>query len=204
MSDVVKPSRRLRKIAVIGGSGLGAVAVGAGGLAGVMWGEAKLAERRIPVATDDPPVSHNTTWAAPGVSVNRPPIRFAMMGDSTAAGYGVARDRDHAHQIAEHIAANHDISHCKSRNLWAPGAEAQHGTGYRDAKFIIRHGGVTAEVQVTTEAMLAAKKQAHPLMKRVAAIERNIADEGRVATDAEKEEITALQAGQRAIYSQAG
>lgn len=59
-----------------------------------MWGEVKLAERRIPIATDAPPVSHDTTWAAAGVSVNRPPIRVAMIGDSTAAGYGVHRDRD--------------------------------------------------------------------------------------------------------------
>lgn len=59
-----------------------------------MWGEIKLAQRRIPVATDAPPVSHDTTWAAPGVSASRPPIRLAMLGDSTAAGYGVQRDRD--------------------------------------------------------------------------------------------------------------
>jgi lysophospholipase L1-like esterase len=59
-----------------------------------MRGEARLAVRRIPVATDAPPVSHDTTWAAPGVSLRRPPIRFAMLGDSTAAGYGVYRDRD--------------------------------------------------------------------------------------------------------------
>jgi lysophospholipase L1-like esterase len=68
--------------------------VGAAGLAGLLWGEAKLAERRIPVATEPPPVSHDTTWSAPGVSAARPPIRIAMMGDSTAAGYGVDRDRD--------------------------------------------------------------------------------------------------------------
>jgi lysophospholipase L1-like esterase len=80
--------------------------VGAAGLFGVMWGEAKLAERRIPVATDAPPISHDTTWAAPGVSLNRPPIRFALLGDSTAAGYGVYRDRDTpAAQLAIGISA---------------------------------------------------------------------------------------------------
>ena len=86
---------RARKAALYGGGGLGAVGVvGAAGLAGVMWGEVKLAERRIPVATQPPPVSHDTTWTAPGVSAARPPIRLAMLGDSTAAGYGVHRDRD--------------------------------------------------------------------------------------------------------------
>ena len=107
MSDGVKTSGRARKIALYGGGGLGITGVvGAAGLVGVMWGEAKLAERRIPVATDAPPVSHDTTWAAPGVSMRRPPIRFAMMGDSTAAGYGVHRDRDTpAAQLAIAISA---------------------------------------------------------------------------------------------------
>lgn len=68
--------------------------IGAAGLVGVLWGEVKLAERRIPIATAAPPISHDTTWVAPGVSASRPPIRLAMLGDSTAAGYGVHRDRD--------------------------------------------------------------------------------------------------------------
>jgi lysophospholipase L1-like esterase len=83
-----------RRLARYGGGGLGAVGVVGAGLAGVMWGELKLAVRRIPISTDPPPVSHDTTWAAPGVNANRPPIRVAMLGDSTAAGYGVHRDRD--------------------------------------------------------------------------------------------------------------
>ncbi|MGH8862757.1 MAG: SGNH/GDSL hydrolase family protein, partial [Jatrophihabitantaceae bacterium] len=88
-------SARARKAALFAGGGLGAAGVaGAAGLAGVMWGEVKLAERRIPIATDPPPVSHDTTWTAPGVSPSRPPIRLALLGDSTAAGYGVHRDRD--------------------------------------------------------------------------------------------------------------
>jgi lysophospholipase L1-like esterase len=91
----MKVTPRARRIAAYSGGGLGAAGViGAAGLAGVLWGEAKLAERRIPIATEPPPVSHDTTWAAPGVSVSRPPIRLAMFGDSTAAGYGVLRDRD--------------------------------------------------------------------------------------------------------------
>jgi lysophospholipase L1-like esterase len=64
------------------------------GLMGLMWGEVKLAERRIPTARDAPPPSNDTVWAAAGVSRTRPPIRIAMLGDSTAAGYGVYRDRD--------------------------------------------------------------------------------------------------------------
>jgi len=86
---------RRRRIAAYTGGGLSAFLLGgAAGLAGLMYGEAKLAERRIPLALDDPPASNDTLWTATGVSRKRPPIRIAMLGDSTAAGYGVYRDRD--------------------------------------------------------------------------------------------------------------
>ena len=88
-------SYRRRRTLAYAGSGVGALVVGgAAGLAGLMRLEVKLAERRIPLALDDPPASHGTVWAAAGVSRARPPIRIAMLGDSTAAGYGVYRDRD--------------------------------------------------------------------------------------------------------------
>ena len=60
-----------------------------------MWGEAKLAERRIPVATDPPPISHDTTWAAPGRQRRRV-RRSASRCSATRPppGYGVHRDRD--------------------------------------------------------------------------------------------------------------
>ena len=87
--------RRRRRIAAYTGGTLGGVVLtGAVGLAGLLWGEVKLAERRIPQAFDAPPASNDTTWAANGVSRTRPPIRIAMLGDSTAAGYGAYRDRD--------------------------------------------------------------------------------------------------------------
>jgi lysophospholipase L1-like esterase len=87
--------RPLYRIALYAGGGLGGLALtSAVGLAGLMRAEAKLAERRIPQAQDDPPPSNDTIWAAAGVSRTRPPIQLAMLGDSTAAGYGVYRDRD--------------------------------------------------------------------------------------------------------------
>jgi lysophospholipase L1-like esterase len=89
------PTGRARRIALYVGGSFSAVAVGgSGALFGVMYAETKLAKRRIPIAVDPPPISHDTTWAAAGVSRTRPPIRIAMLGDSTAAGYGVYRDRD--------------------------------------------------------------------------------------------------------------
>ncbi len=88
---------RSQRLALYAGGGLGGIVVtSAVGLMGLIWGEVKLAERRIPLATDPPPPSNDTTWAAEGVSRTRPPIRIAMLGDSTAAGYGVYRDRDTA------------------------------------------------------------------------------------------------------------
>jgi lysophospholipase L1-like esterase len=68
--------------------------LGGAALYGLIIGETKLARRRIPPAAAELPNSHGTTWAAAGVSSRRPPIRMAMLGDSTAAGYGVHRDRD--------------------------------------------------------------------------------------------------------------
>jgi lysophospholipase L1-like esterase len=87
--------RRGHRIALFAGGGLGGlVATSAAALAGLIWGEAKLARQRIPIAKDDPPEHNDTIWAAAGVSRSRPPIRLALLGDSTAAGYGVYRDRD--------------------------------------------------------------------------------------------------------------
>lgn len=77
------------------GGGLGAtLATGWAAVVGVLYAETRLAKRRIPVASEAPPVSHDTVWTAAGVSRSRPRIRIAMLGDSSAAGYGVSRDRD--------------------------------------------------------------------------------------------------------------
>ena len=88
-------ARRIATAAAFGAGGLGGVgALGGAALYGLIVGETKLARRRIPAATGIAPLIHDTTWAAEGVSASRPPIRLALMGDSTAAGYGVHRDRD--------------------------------------------------------------------------------------------------------------
>jgi lysophospholipase L1-like esterase len=82
-------------MALYAGGGLGGLALtGMAALAGLVRAEVKLAHRRIPKAQDPPPAHDDTIWAAAGVSRTRPPIRIAMLGDSTAAGYGAYRDRD--------------------------------------------------------------------------------------------------------------
>jgi lysophospholipase L1-like esterase len=95
---VVAPFRaeiRVRRAVLYTAGGASLLATsGAVALAGVMYAETRLARRRIPLAVEPPPVSHDTTWAAAGISPRRPPIRIAILGDSTAAGYGVDRDRD--------------------------------------------------------------------------------------------------------------
>jgi lysophospholipase L1-like esterase len=88
-------ARRIATAAAYGGGGIGALGV-VGGAAywGVVVGQGKLARRRIPAPTADPPASNGTVWAAAGVSAGRPPLRIAVIGDSMAAGYGVHRDRE--------------------------------------------------------------------------------------------------------------
>jgi lysophospholipase L1-like esterase len=91
----VNRARRIATAAAYGGGGLGAAgAVGGAALVALVVGESKLARRRIPVAKEPPPVTHNTTWAAEGVSLARVPIRLAMLGDSLAAGYGADREKE--------------------------------------------------------------------------------------------------------------
>jgi lysophospholipase L1-like esterase len=88
-------ARRIAAAAAYGGGGVGALGlVGGAALYGLVIGETKLARRRIPGAATEPPRVHDTVWAASGVNPRRPPIRMAMLGDSTAAGYGAQHDRE--------------------------------------------------------------------------------------------------------------
>ena len=87
-------TERITTAATYGGAGVGAAGALGAALVALLIGETKLARRRIPVSEEPPPVSHDTVWAAAGVSRGRPPISLAMLGDSTAAGFGVSRDRD--------------------------------------------------------------------------------------------------------------
>ena len=87
-------TERITTAATYGGAGVGAAGALGAAVFALLIGETKLARRRIPQAEEPPPVSHDTVWAATGVSRDRPPISLAMLGDSTAAGFGVSRDRD--------------------------------------------------------------------------------------------------------------
>jgi lysophospholipase L1-like esterase len=83
-------ARRVVTAAAFGGGSLGALSAA---LFGVIYGESKLARRRIAPAETDPPRADGI-WTAPGVPPGAPPLVLAMIGDSSAAGYGVHVDAD--------------------------------------------------------------------------------------------------------------
>lgn len=81
-------ARKLAAAALYGGGGVSALGAG---LYGVLVAEAKLARRTIGQVSDEPPPDA-TGWY--GRSRPGPAIRIALLGDSSAAGYGVERVED--------------------------------------------------------------------------------------------------------------
>ena len=78
-------ARKLASAAAFGGGGLSALGAG---LYGVLTLEAKLARRAIGTTRDEPPPDA-TGWYGRGRP--GPAIKVALLGDSSAAGYGVGR-----------------------------------------------------------------------------------------------------------------
>lgn len=81
---------RVRKVAAAAAYGGGSVGVLGGALWGVMKTEAALARRTIGNANGRPPSGDGVY----GRELDGEPLRFAMFGDSAAAGYGVADGLD--------------------------------------------------------------------------------------------------------------
>jgi lysophospholipase L1-like esterase len=79
--------RRVARVTAVGGGSLGLAGVLA---AGLLYGQAELARRTIPLA-DSPPPRCDGRY---GTEYPGPDIRLALLGDSSAAGYGVDRARD--------------------------------------------------------------------------------------------------------------
>jgi lysophospholipase L1-like esterase len=83
-------ARRLAVASAYGGGGLTLAALG---LAGVLLVEAKLAEVRLDALKGDPPRAadlHGEAFARSDAA----PLTLAVLGDSTAAGFGVDRGRE--------------------------------------------------------------------------------------------------------------
>jgi lysophospholipase L1-like esterase len=81
-------ARKLASAAAFGGGGLSVLGAG---LYGVLVAEAKLARRTIGIITEEPPPDA-TGWYGRGRP--GPAIKIALLGDSSAAGYGVERVED--------------------------------------------------------------------------------------------------------------
>ena len=77
-----------RKIAVTAAGGVGGLSVLGAGIYGLLNAEAKLARKTIGNASDEPPPDA-TGWYGRGRP--GPAIKVALLGDSSAAGYGVDR-----------------------------------------------------------------------------------------------------------------
>ncbi len=84
---------RARRVATAAAYGGGSIGAAGAAVLGVMYGESKLARRRIKPAEVDPPTADGR-WRAPGVRAGKDPIVMAMLGDSSAAGYGVHADAE--------------------------------------------------------------------------------------------------------------
>lgn len=118
-------ARRLVTAAAFGGGSLGALSAAA---VGIIYGESKLARRRIAPAETLPPRADGV-WTAPGVAEDGPPLVLAMLGDSSAAGYGVHVDIDTpAAVIAAGLSALSDRP-VRLRNVAVVGAQSAALTG---------------------------------------------------------------------------
>lgn len=82
-------ARKLASAAAFGGGGLSVLGAG---LYGVLRAEAKLARRAIGEPNLDNPPPESSGWYGRGRP--GPAIRIALLGDSSAAGYGVERVED--------------------------------------------------------------------------------------------------------------
>ncbi len=82
-----RQARRIAMAAAFGGGALGAVGVI---LLGVLVGEARLARRTVGEPTTDPPVADGLYGPERAAEpAGQPPITLALLGDSSAAGFGV-------------------------------------------------------------------------------------------------------------------
>ncbi|WP_225446749.1 SGNH/GDSL hydrolase family protein [Streptacidiphilus sp. PB12-B1b] len=83
-------ARRIAAAAAYGGGGIGLLGVG---FAGLLLTEAKLAEIQLNTLHGEPPRADGL-YGREFDGGEEPPVRMAVLGDSTAAGFGVDRGRD--------------------------------------------------------------------------------------------------------------
>ena len=84
-------ARRIAAAAAYGGGGIGLLGVG---FAGLLLTEAKLAEHMLNTLQGEPPRADGTYGRAFADADDATPLVMAVLGDSTAAGFGVNRGRE--------------------------------------------------------------------------------------------------------------
>ncbi|MDQ1739876.1 MAG: hypothetical protein QOE53_1528 [Pseudonocardiales bacterium] len=84
---------RARRVVTAAAFGTGSIGALSAAAAGLIYGQTKLARRRIQQPEADPPRADGV-WLAPGAPADEPLLLLAMLGDSSAAGYGVHRDSE--------------------------------------------------------------------------------------------------------------
>src|SRR5918998_3618800 len=82
--------QRVRRVARLAAIGTGATAAAAVATGGVLIGQARQARRTIPMAEAPPPRCDGLY----GARLPGPAITMVVLGDSSAAGYGVHRRRE--------------------------------------------------------------------------------------------------------------
>lgn len=134
-----RTAKRIAAAAVLGGGGIGMLT---GASIGLVFTEAKLARRAIGEPLGEPPAAdgtYGTRFAGHG----EPPLVLAMVGDSTAAGYGVAEASQ------------------------TPGVLLAEGLATRARRpvrlvNVAKVGGVSADLDAQIDAMLAHRPDADP------------------------------------------
>jgi len=111
-------ARKLAAAALYGGGGLSAIGAG---LYGVLTAEAKLARKTIGPAREEPPPDA-TGWY--GRNRPGPAIRIALLGDSSAAGYGVDRVEDTPGALIASAVAEHADRRVYLRTFCVVGAKS--------------------------------------------------------------------------------
>jgi len=111
-------ARKLASAALYGGGGLSALGAG---LYGVLTAEARLARKTIGPARDEPPPDA-TGWYGRGRP--GPAIRIALLGDSSAAGYGVDRVEETPGALIASAVAEHADRRVYLREFCVVGAKS--------------------------------------------------------------------------------
>ncbi len=111
-------ARKLASAALYGGGGLSALGAG---LYGVLSAEAKLARKTIGPAREEPPPDA-TGWYGRGRP--GPAIRIALLGDSSAAGYGAERVEETPGALIASAVAEHADRRVYLRSFCVVGAKS--------------------------------------------------------------------------------